>query len=137
MKRPCKCGFWIGSAGLCGLMVVLLMAGTYIGALAQSISGALHGTVTDSSGAVIPGAAIEVRNLANAQIRTATTDGRGYYAVPDLAPGQYSVTISSHGFTTATWHELDIEVSQDRQLDNALSVGQSTTVVQATAAPPM
>ena len=137
MKMPCKCGFWPGTAGLFGLMVVLLMSGTYIGALAQSISGALHGTVTDSSGAVIPGAAIEVRNLANAQIRTATTDRRGYYTVADLAPGEYSVTISSYGFTTANWHEVEIEVSQDRQLDSALSVGQSTTVVEVTAGSPM
>src|SRR5580704_16825330 len=89
MKMPCTRGFKLVTPGLSGLMLVVLMPGTFIGALAQSISGALHGTVTDLSGAVIPGAMIEVRNLGNAQVRTATTDRRGYYAVADLAPGQY------------------------------------------------
>ena len=137
MKTPSKYRFRLALAGLSGFVLALLVAGSLIRAPAQSISGALHGTVTDLSGAVIPGAAVEVRNLANAQIRTATTDRRGYYAVTDLAPGQYSVTISSQGFTTVTWHEVEIEVSQDRQLDNTLSVGNSTTVVEVTAAPPM
>ena len=77
---PCTHGFKLVAADLSGLVLVLLMADALI---AQSISGALHGTVTDASGAVIPGAVIEVKNLGNAQIRTATTDRRGYYAVAD------------------------------------------------------
>ncbi len=102
-SRRCERGLSIGTMALA---LAFLVAIYQITAHAQSISGALHGTVTDSSGAVIPGAAIEVRNLANAQIRTATTDRRGYYTVADLAPGEYSVTISSYGFTTPTGTRL-------------------------------
>ena len=59
-------------------IVVLALAG---GALAQTTSGLITGTVTDSSGAVIPDARVELTNHATAVQRQATTDGSGYYSV--------------------------------------------------------
>jgi hypothetical protein len=63
-------------------------------------TGAIQGTVTDSSGAVLPGAAIEARSANLQGVRSATTDSRGGYRFPALPPGTYTVKTSLAGFTT-------------------------------------
>jgi len=66
---------------VCSLAVLALLAGVQNAALAQAVNGSFHGTVTDPTGAVIPGAQVEIRNLANGATRDATTDTRGYYTI--------------------------------------------------------
>ncbi|MGC2403961.1 MAG: carboxypeptidase-like regulatory domain-containing protein, partial [Acidobacteriaceae bacterium] len=117
-------------------VLVLLTALFQVAAHAQSIVGALHGTVTDSSGAAISAASIQVTNLSNTQVRTATTDQKGFYAVPGLIPGEYAVAISSTGFETTKHPKIEIQVNQDTELDSTLNVGATTTVVDVTSAPP-
>ena len=62
-------------------------------AAAQTISG----VVTDTSGGVLPGVAVEARNAATGQLRTAVTDGSGRYVITSLQPGTYSRHL--HGWT--------------------------------------
>jgi hypothetical protein len=59
---------------VCSLAVLALLAGVQNAALAQAVNGSFHGTVTDPTGAVIPSAQVEVRNLSNGATRDATTD---------------------------------------------------------------
>jgi hypothetical protein len=54
--------------------------------LAQHVSGAFHGIVTDTTGAVVPGAAVEVKNLASGQVRIAMTDGQGFFTITEAPP---------------------------------------------------
>ncbi|HSE62520.1 MAG TPA: TonB-dependent receptor [Thermoanaerobaculia bacterium] len=63
-------------------------------------TGAVQGTVTDSSGAVIPGATVEARSATLQGFRSATTDGRGGYRFPALPPGTYTVKATLAGFTS-------------------------------------
>jgi hypothetical protein len=67
---------------------------------AQSTSGTLRGTVLDPSGALVPQAQVTVSS-ANGFTRTLKSDAAGAFALPNLAPGSYSVSIAAAGFTPA------------------------------------
>jgi hypothetical protein len=122
---------------LVALALVVFLASVQIAAFAQGVNGAFHGTVTDSSGAVIPGAAVQVTNLTNGGARDATTDDKGFYTISDLPPAHYSIKISAKAFSTEVRPDVELQVSQDAEVNNVLSVGQATEVVQVTSAPPM
>src|SRR5947209_12279188 len=72
-----------------------------IPANAQVTGATLSGTVTDASGAVIAGAQVSVRNTATGISKDTTTDSAGFYALPNLAPGNYEVKVTANGFTNA------------------------------------
>jgi hypothetical protein len=78
---------------LCTLPCVTPRAG------AQSVYAAIHGTVTDSSGAVIPGAKVTATDTSTGIFATQTTDGKGYFIFPQLAlGGPYTLKIDKQGF---------------------------------------
>ncbi|HEX5482321.1 MAG TPA: TonB-dependent receptor [Terriglobia bacterium] len=106
-------------------------------AAAQTINGAFHGTVADSSGAVVPGAKVVIKNLTNGQVREATTNAAGFYTITQLPPGRYSVTVSKSGFATVEQASVELQVNQDLAADYVLKIGLVTQQVQVSAAPPM
>jgi uncharacterized surface anchored protein len=63
-------------------------------------TGSIEGVVQDQGGAVIPGAAVAVRNVATSQARQVHTDGSGHYIVSSLTPGEYELTFENTGFAT-------------------------------------
>jgi hypothetical protein len=117
------------------LAVLLLGAGLSI---AQGIYATLIGTVTDSTGAVVPNATVTVHsNDTNADVRTITTDGRGNFTATNLAAGNYTVTVKSPGFRTLTAGNVVLQVAQKRPLDVQLQPDQVTenVTVSETATP--
>ena len=78
-----------------GLMFALLFAPS---TFAQTITGTMRGTVSDSKGGVVPGAEVVIRNLETGQERNLKTDGDGVYVAPFLPLGKYTVTASASGF---------------------------------------
>src|SRR5262245_51341253 len=72
------------------------------GALAQTITGRISGTVTDSNGAAVPGVTVKIINEATQQVRNATADPNGFYVATNLPVGNYSVTVEHQGFKKAT-----------------------------------
>jgi protocatechuate 3,4-dioxygenase beta subunit len=66
-------------------------------------TGLITGTVTDSSGAVIPGAAIELENLGTSARYAQVTNESGHYTFPNLPPGPYRLKATQAGFRTARW----------------------------------
>jgi Carboxypeptidase regulatory-like domain len=98
--------------------------------------GTITGTVSDSTGAVISGAAITVTNTATQQVRPATTTDAGAYTVPYLLPGNYEVKAEKAGFKVSTHAGVDVQVGGVARVDFAMEVGtQSQQVVVSTGVP--
>ena len=96
---------------------------------AQSTTSTLTGSVTDSSGAVVGGAAITLSNAATGVNYNARTDDSGTYRVTQLPPGNYSMKVESTGFTTQNLQAITLVVDQQARQDVKLGVGASTQTV--------
>ena len=97
--------------------------------LAQS-TATLSGTVTDATGAVLPGAQVKVHAVATGLDRDVTTDGAGIYAVPSLQPGEYQVQISAQGFSLYTVKQVHLDVDQKATINAQLAVTSAGETVQ-------
>jgi hypothetical protein len=95
------------------------------------------GIVTDSSGAIVPGAKILVHNTGTGEERTAETDSAGAYLVPSLPVGTYRVSVSSAGMQIMAANNVVLEVGQTVQQSFILRVASSSEVVEVSAAPPV
>ncbi|HXJ16554.1 MAG TPA: carboxypeptidase-like regulatory domain-containing protein, partial [Candidatus Polarisedimenticolia bacterium] len=120
--------FLLVVAALLTVGVPLLMAQT-------GSTGALTGTVTDPSGAVISGATVTATNVGTGQERTATTSATGAYKFALLPPGTYSVKFTASGFKTAEVPSIKVNVTETAVLNHSLEVGAQTqqVTVEATA----
>src|ERR1700757_5290564 len=89
---------------VCSVFGVLMMMGLLLlGSLhAQTGQSNLTGVVSDSSGAIVSGARVNVSNAATGIVRTTVTDGSGLFSIQALNPGEYRVTVSGKGFQTST-----------------------------------
>src|SRR5947209_16911124 len=91
--------------------------------------GTVTGTVTESSGAVVPGTSVTARNTATGVQNATVTDSAGVYTVPNLPIGRYNVQISKQGFKTEHRTDLDIETGNVVRIDVALQVGSTSESV--------
>jgi hypothetical protein len=97
---------------------------------AQSlVSGDIAGTITDSTGAAIPGAKVTAINTGTGQVKAATTSGEGNYRISLLQPGTYTVTVTAGGFQT-TQGSLKLSIGQVASQNFKLDVVRSSTTVQ-------
>jgi Carboxypeptidase regulatory-like domain/TonB dependent receptor-like, beta-barrel len=103
---------------------------------AQVTGATLTGTVTDTSGAVIPGATISIKNVGTGVVRDLTTDSAGLYTAPNLTAGSYEVSASAAGFATQIRSGLTLTVGAQQQLNLTMQVGQATQKVQVTGEAP-
>ncbi|HEY1993770.1 MAG TPA: TonB-dependent receptor [Edaphobacter sp.] len=110
--------------------VVLILAGLFSASLqAQNISTAeLHGTVHDSSGAVIPNVAITIVDASKGFSRATTSDGQGDYQLLLLPPGTYVLTATAPGFAKLTETNVVLTVGERAELRLSLAVGGSEMV---------
>lgn len=101
-------------------------------ALAQSGAGSIQGTVTDSTGAVIPGATVEVVNQGTNITSNAKSNAVGFYQVPELFTGTYTVTVTASGFKTYKT-SIELQVAQSAVVNPVLSAGAVTQQVEVAA----
>jgi len=94
-----------------------------IGLTWASIAGSISGLVTDSTGAVIPGATVVATDTQTGVKTTVTTDAKGFYSLPALPVGTYDLQISQIGFKTYTESGLVINANSALRVDATLSVG--------------
>jgi len=97
---------------------------------AQTITANISGSVTDSSGAVIPGAEVVASNVANGFVFKTTSNATGEYKIRFLPVGQYKVVITAAGFSKQTFGPFTLEIGQDAKLDAILKIGSASTNVQ-------
>src|ERR1700742_1347552 len=101
--------------------------------LAQSDRGSVSGTVTDPTGSGIVGAKVTITNVAMGTQNSTVTTGAGDYTIPELAAGQYSVTVVATGFSTLIRNGITVSVGEVARVNLNLGVGQSTATVTVTA----
>ena len=105
-------------------------------ARAQDTTGTILGTITDASGAVLPGVTVTVKNVDTSQVRTSVSDAAGRYRLPLLPPGRYEVTAQLSGFQTMVRSGLTLTVGQQAVVDTRMSLGNvSESIVVEAAAP--
>ena len=106
-------------------------------ALAQveSTAGNIQGEVVDTSGRVVPGAAVEVKNIDTNAIRTGETNGQGHFDFLSLQPGSYIVTITKSGFASTIQQNLILTVGRTTSLRLTLQVAGTTQSIIVSSAP--
>jgi Carboxypeptidase regulatory-like domain len=97
------------------------------------ITGTITGTVSDSSGAIVPGASVSLQNEASKDMRGTVSDSAGYFAFPGVLPGTYTVRVESKGFKAFQQSGVEMQASDKRNVNVTLSVGQTTETVTVEA----
>jgi len=113
--------------------VAVMLIAAAAGLLAQTTTSILSGTVTDSSGAIVAGAKVEVRNVGTGITSALTTDAQGRFRAPDLNIGDYEVQASRAGFQTVVRKGISTSIGAEAIIDIMLPVGQSQQVVTVDA----
>ncbi|MFZ0908931.1 MAG: carboxypeptidase regulatory-like domain-containing protein [Candidatus Acidiferrales bacterium] len=106
-------------------------------ARAQLTEGTIVGTVTDSSGAVVSGAKVSIKNTGTGATIEEKTDSIGYYRAPHLSPGSYEVRVEKSGFKTSVAEGVVVNVDVVTRADVALQVGSISESITVTEAPPL
>jgi len=112
---------------------IFLSAGFLLG---QQVTGTISGRVTDTSGAVIAGATVQVENVETGFSRSVQTDSAGRYEARNLPPGSYSVTAQQSGFRTEVRRGIMLTVASELSVNLELSVGEVQEKVEVTAEAP-
>src|SRR6185295_11881180 len=121
----------IHASGVQGLVLCLLVVGSSLHVCAQSAStGALTGTVTDPSGAVVQNAKIIFRNYGTDKTFTAVTDQDGSYRFSLLPAGEYELTVDAVGFTPLVVRHVVIQISEVRRIPIKLAVRGVTEAIE-------
>ena len=111
----------------------LLMAALFAAA-AFAQTAQITGRVTDSTGAIIPGATVTVRNAGTGIDRVVNANGEGYFTVPLLLPGEYRVTVEHQGFRSIARSGVVLAVDQRAELNFTLEVGAIAEKIEVLAA---
>jgi Carboxypeptidase regulatory-like domain/TonB-dependent Receptor Plug Domain len=120
-------------AGFVLTLFVVIVGITTI-TMGQEVQATLTGTVTDPSGAVVPGATIVVHNdETNADVRVITTNSMGGFNITNLAAGRYQVTVQSGGFQRYVASGVVLNVAEKHTLNVQLSTGQVSQTVEVSA----
>jgi len=104
--------------------------------MAQAISGNLVGTITDSSGALVPNAQLTAVNTATNVTYTGKSNESGQYRISNLPPGNYDVTAASSGFNREILRGVSVELNLEATANMTLTAGSISTSVDVQAAPP-
>jgi len=118
--------------GCCATVGTLIHVTTPVVDAQSIISGDITGSVTDASGAALPGAKVVVTSLATGQAKTVVADSVGGYRVPLLAPGKYKVAITMTGFD-ATAQITTVAAGSVATVNLKLSVGKASETVEVSS----
>lgn len=100
--------------------------------LAQTETGLINGTVTDQTGAAVPGAKVTVKNMGTGAERLSETDQNGFYSVSNLLPGKYAVVFEAPNLGKKEMR-AEVTVGARVSVNAQMSVGATSTVIEVTA----
>lgn len=127
MIRPDARRLWEGISILVTLLINLVFC-TPI--WTQVAGGSFSGTVTDASGANIPNAQVTIKNNDTGVARVVTTDASGFYAAPNLLPGNYEVRVTTSGFATELRTGITLTVGAKQVLNVTMQIGRMAQTVE-------
>ena len=116
------------------VLIVLFVFSLGLSAKAQTFRGAINGTVTDPSGAVVPNAQVKATDKATGIDRATISTSDGQFVFQDLPVGTYSVVITSQGFPVLTVDHILVTQGAIYTLAARLSISQQATTVEVSAA---
>lgn len=112
------------------ILALLLPAGLW----AQNTSSSISGSVCDSADSIMPGIEVKLSNELTNFLRTTTTNAEGFFALPNLDPGTYSLQISAQGFKSYTQSGIELTAGDKRSIGRIqLALGEITESVTVTA----
>ena len=120
---------------LCTLASALLVSSAM--AYGQTVTGSITGSITDASGAVLPGAQVIAHNVDTGVDTPVTTNGDGFYRINFLPIGHYTVIVKASGFGEQTLPQFTLEVLQTPTFNVKMTVGAAETNVDVSAAAPI
>src|SRR3954464_10519704 len=106
-------------------------------AFPQSDRGTITGTVADPAGAIVPGAAVQIRNVETGAIYQAGASATGNYTLAQLPAGRYELSGAVPGFKKFVRQNVTVEVAQTYRVDVVLEVGSNTESVTVSAEAPL
>lgn len=103
-------------------------------AQAQTVNSIIIGRVVDPANAIIAGAAVTLTDQNTGAIRTAVSDGTGFFRFPDVFPSTYNLSVQMKGFKTAVVNNVIVSASETHELGTVeLKIGEATDTVTVTA----
>jgi hypothetical protein len=123
---------------VCWVVVSLALAFTGAqGVPAQEVTATVTGTVSDSSGAAVAGAVVNVKSVERGVVYSATTNDVGLYRVPQLPVGNYEVRVEKAGFSSVSYPAFTLSLNQVARIDVEMKVGQVSETVEVSGAAPV
>src|SRR5258706_7606647 len=113
--------------------ILILCLAITVGALAQSDRGTITGTVLDPGNAVVPNAALTLKNAATGAVYQTVTTGTGNYTLPSLPSGVYNLSVAAPGFNQFIQDGIQVQVAQTARVDVVLKIGATSESVTVEA----
>lgn len=117
------------------VLSLLVLSANLLFSQTQITTGTVQGTAMDSSGAIVPGASVEIVNADTNLTRKVTADEDGRFVAILLPPGKYRVTISKSGYATAAYQNVEVNVGQSVTLSPRLGAAGTSESITVTATP--
>ncbi len=128
---------WSLRRSVCGVVAALaLVVAGWLGgvpAQAQTSYGSIVGAVTDTTGSIVPGSKVVLKNAGTNVTQTTATGSAGGYSFVNLLPGTYDVTVSKQGFQSVEQSAINVQVGGATQVNVTLKVGSVSQTVTVTA----
>src|SRR6266481_5983838 len=115
-----------------GSLVVLAMV--TIAGYGQTFRGAINGTVSDPTGAMVAGASVRATNVATGVTLSTTTTSDGQFSFQDIPLGTYKIVVTASGFSSVTTDNVTVTAGAVYTLPVKLKVGETSTSVEVSAA---
>jgi len=123
--------FWC----VCIAVLVAILGSSSSATFGQQTLGSINGIVTDSTGAVVPGTSVSIRNVATNLVVTAETKDDGSFSVVDLPIGTYEVTLTKQGFQKVVYPQILVQGNLTTSVKATLQPGEITTSITVEATP--
>src|SRR6185369_12381903 len=119
--------YTLARLAMCGLFLFSLVNTAH----AQFRAG-VQGTVSDSAGALVPGASVVLKDTETGKTQEVTTNDEGFYRITGLAPGKYELTVEKSGYKKSIAQSLPISAENIQGMDVILEIGDVTATVTIT-----